>query len=63
MKSVLLFSLLSVPVLLYSWKSLKTKQSNGLYCFFSWEAMLVLTSVFGSGTRFHSSRLFRGFSF
>ena len=42
MKSVLLFVVLSVPILLYSWKSLKAKQSHGIYRFFSWEAMLVL---------------------
>jgi protein-S-isoprenylcysteine O-methyltransferase Ste14 len=42
MKSVLLFVVLSVPVLLYSWKSLKAKQSHGFYRFLSWEAMLIL---------------------
>lgn len=42
MKSVLLFVVLSVPVLLYSWKSLKAKQSHGFYRFLSWETMLIL---------------------
>ena len=33
---------LSVPLLILSWKSLKTKKSHGFYRFFSWECILVL---------------------
>ncbi len=36
------FVILSIPVLLISWKSLRTKGSHGFYRFFSWEAILVL---------------------
>ena len=36
------FILLSIPILVISWKSLKTKGSHGFYRFFSWEAILVL---------------------
>jgi len=36
------FIVLSIPIFLISWKSLKTKGSHGFYRFFSWEAILVL---------------------
>ncbi|MCY1719198.1 isoprenylcysteine carboxylmethyltransferase family protein [Prolixibacteraceae bacterium Z1-6] len=36
------FILLSIPVILISWKSLKNKMSHGFYRFFSWEAILLL---------------------
>ncbi|WP_167608724.1 methyltransferase family protein [Maribellus sediminis] len=42
MKYLLAFILVSLPVLLISWKSLKAKGSHGFYRFFSWEAILVL---------------------
>lgn len=36
------FLILSIPLILLSWKSLKRKRSHGFYRFFSWEAILVL---------------------
>lgn len=42
MAYLIAFIILSVPILLISRKSLKTKGSHGFYRFFSWEAILVL---------------------
>ena len=36
------FVLLSIPIIIISWKSLKNRKSHGFYRFFSWEAILVL---------------------
>jgi len=36
------FLVLSIPIVLVSWKTLKTKGSHGFYRFFAWEAILVL---------------------
>jgi protein-S-isoprenylcysteine O-methyltransferase Ste14 len=36
------FVLLSIPIVIISWKSLKNRNSHGYYRFFSWEAILVL---------------------
>lgn len=36
------FLVLSIPIVLLSWKSLKDRTSHGFYRFFSWEAILVL---------------------
>lgn len=36
------FILVSIPILLISWKSLKNRKSHGFYRFFNWEAILVL---------------------
>lgn len=36
------FVLLSIPILIISWKSFKNRRSHGFYRFFSWEAILVL---------------------
>ena len=38
----LAFILLSIPIFIISWKSLKTKKSHGFYRFFSWECILIL---------------------
>jgi len=42
MNYILAFFILSIPIIVLSWKSLKTKGSHGFYRFFSWEAILVL---------------------
>jgi protein-S-isoprenylcysteine O-methyltransferase Ste14 len=36
------FIVLSIPIVILSWKSLKHRKSHGFYRFFSWEAILVL---------------------
>lgn len=42
MNYILAFVILSIPIIVLSWESLKTKGSHGFYRFFSWEAILVL---------------------
>uniref|UniRef100_UPI0032175CFE methyltransferase family protein n=1 Tax=uncultured Draconibacterium sp. TaxID=1573823 RepID=UPI0032175CFE len=42
MAKILAFILLSIPILLTSWRSLRKYNSHGFYRFFSWEAILLL---------------------
>jgi hypothetical protein len=42
MKAIILFGLLSVPVIIISWRSLFTIRSHGFYRFFAWEGILWL---------------------
>jgi protein-S-isoprenylcysteine O-methyltransferase Ste14 len=42
MDTLLLFFILSIPVVIISWRSLKNFRSHGFYRFFSWECILWL---------------------
>jgi protein-S-isoprenylcysteine O-methyltransferase Ste14 len=43
MKEIIFFGMLSIPIIVISWRSLFTLQSHGFYRFFAWEAILWLT--------------------
>ncbi len=45
MKQILVFILLSIPSLYYSWRSLFSVKSHGFYRFFGWEGIIWLFSV------------------
>ncbi|MDP2335763.1 MAG: isoprenylcysteine carboxylmethyltransferase family protein [Bacteroidota bacterium] len=42
MKSLIVFGILSIPILLVSWRTLFNIRSHGFYRFFSWECILWL---------------------
>ena len=42
MNDFILFGLLSIPVLIISWRSVLSFKNHGFYRFFSWEAILWL---------------------
>jgi len=42
MDTIILFSVLSIPVILISWRSIKNIHSHGFYRFLSWECILWL---------------------
>jgi len=42
MTYLIAFVVMSIPIVIISWKSLKHRKSHGFYRFFCWEAMLVL---------------------
>jgi len=43
MQSLILFGILSIPVIIFSWRTLLNIKSHGFYRFFSWECIVWLT--------------------
>ena len=43
MEKLIIFSLLSIPIILLSWRSIFSFENHGFYRFFSWECILWMT--------------------